>query len=142
STPIMATPGSVTPITESGTPAALTYALGGDCEFLGFPKVVGGTWQAAFEGGKTYWMPFIKHCNISAGTTEGLKLIFLDGINNEGFSGGPVIWQTGAQQKIIGVISGYYAEPAEVNLLVRSQGSNEIKWQPKEPEEAVNVNSG
>lgn len=46
-----------------------------------------------------------------------------------------MIWGTGAQQKIIGVISGYYTEQSEVQALVPEP-------HPKEPQEVVNVNSG
>ena len=38
----------------------------------------------------------------------------LDGINNAGFSGGPVINGTGVDLKIAAVISGYVQEPTDV----------------------------
>jgi len=87
--------------------------LGGDCEFLGFPY--GGGWRASFDNGQSSWMPFVKHCNVSALSPPTEPRIWvLDGINNDGFSGGPVIFRTGAEQKILAVISGYVQEPAEV----------------------------
>lgn len=110
--------------------------LGGDCEFLGYPSGVGGAWRGIFENGKSQWMPFIKHCTVSAESLADKRIWFLDGINNEGFSGGPVIFLTGPQQKILGVVSGYYTEPSEVIADVP------VPPHPKEPKEIVNVNSG
>jgi hypothetical protein len=134
SKPLMANAGTAIP------DPSLT--LGGDCEFLGYPTVVDGAWQATLEGGRKHWMPFIKHCTISALTSEGTKIIFLDGINNEGFSGGPVIWKTGAEQAIIGVISGFYSERADVVALIQAQGSNDITPTPTVPAVVAQVNSG
>jgi hypothetical protein len=85
--------------------------LGGDCSFLGFP--FGGGWHIASSPTQHgYWMPFVKHCTVSSFPVSGV--LILDGINNPGFSGGPVLYQTGPNQKIVAVISGYEQEPAEV----------------------------
>lgn len=87
--------------------------LGGDCEFLGFPY--GGGWRASIGGnGESFWMPFVKHCYISAMPSTEPRIWVLDGINNPGFSGGPVFFKTGPEQKILAVISGYHLEPTEV----------------------------
>jgi hypothetical protein len=86
--------------------------LGGDCEFLGFPY--GGGWRADFPNSQSIWMPFVKHCNLSAAPNVEPKIWVLDGINNAGFSGGPVVFNTGSEQKILAVVSGYYLEPTEV----------------------------
>jgi hypothetical protein len=86
--------------------------LGGDCEFLGFPY--GGGWRANFAGGQSFWMPFVKHCTVSAMATMEPRIWVLDGINNAGFSGGPVIIKTGLEQKIIAVVSSYLTEPTDV----------------------------
>ena len=77
------------PSVATGSPGVL---LGGDCEFLGYPSGVGGAWRGMFENGKSQWMPFIKHCTVSAESLVDKRIWFLDGINNEGFSGGPVIF--------------------------------------------------
>jgi hypothetical protein len=89
--------------------------LGGDCEFLGYPSAIGSAWVARLEEGKSYWMPYVKHCFVSSlPLPTGTKAIILDGVNNPGFSGGPVIFRTGADQQIIAVVSGIVTEPAEV----------------------------
>jgi hypothetical protein len=126
--------------------------LGGDCEFLGFPY--GGGWRAG-SGPQSFWMPFVKHCTVSAFSSsapEAKRIWVLDGINNEGFSGGPVIYGTGTEQRVFAVISGYYTEPAEVVPYDTSRLTPE-KGHRDEPSsqsgdnsahgrEKVNVNSG
>ena len=114
------------PATSSG------IVIGGECEFLGFPY--GGGWRAGFDKDPgSYWLPFIKRCGIS-GHDLSSDVWVLDGINNPGFSGGPVIIGSGANLKIAAVVSGYHTEPAEV-----------IRGDPavaKDPPDTVNMNSG
>jgi trypsin-like peptidase len=116
-----------------------SFMLGTDCEFLGFPY--GGGWRATWDFGAVMWMPFVKHCTLSglpnAGSNSEPRILVLDGINNEGFSGGPVIFRTGAEQKIGAVISGYHTEPADVVSSLTQIGP------AKNPHKKVaNVNSG
>jgi hypothetical protein len=145
-----------TPILTDPLPSLTTGAdglsLGGDCEFLGFPY--GGGWRAG-TGPKSFWIPFVKHCTVSAftsGAADSKKVWVLDGINNEGFSGGPVIFGTGPQQKLFAVISGYHTEPVEVVPLEASRRVPEKQHreipssQPVDDKahrrEKVDVNSG
>jgi hypothetical protein len=58
-----------TPSTVTVTPG---FMLGGDCEFLGYP--FSSQWRITFQGNQ-FWMPFIKHCTISAETDD--KMMFL-----------------------------------------------------------------
>jgi len=109
--------------------AGLTF--GGECEFLGF--AYGGGWRAKLDG-KKFWLPYIKHCGVS-GQDSDTHLWILDGINNVGFSGGPVVFGTGIALKIAAVISGYYLEPTEV---IRGD-ANATKGTPPDK---VNLNSG
>jgi hypothetical protein len=106
--------------------------FGGTCEFLGF--AYGGGWRAQFEKGK-YWLPYIKRCGVS-GQDNDVRLWILDGINNAGFSGGPVILGTGADLKIAGVISGYVPEPTDV---IRGDAKGD---QVAAAKDKVNLNSG
>lgn len=120
--------------------------LGGECEFLGFPY--GGGWRARFANGQSFWMPFIKHCFVSAIGDGGIYV--LDGINNAGFSGGPVVFRTGAEQKIMAVVSGYRSEPAEVIFSSSTsradtgrRNTHPSTTSPTpQPKGTVNVNSG
>jgi hypothetical protein len=90
-----------------------TMELGGDAYFLGFP----------YEGigSKSKWgkMPFIKKAVISAMNFEkGIEIIYLDGHNNPGFSGGPVLSYDPKLllYSIIGVISGYRPQTDSAKL--------------------------
>jgi hypothetical protein len=78
----------------------------------------------------------------------------LDGINNHGFSGGPVIYRTGPDQQIFAVVSGFRGEPTDVLLpnpstkptpAPPSSKKSKTAGQAKTPAKAsgyVNVNSG
>ena len=102
--------------TQNG--GAKNVGLGGNCEFLGFPY--GGGWKTEFQANdhaEKYWvwLPYIKHCTPSARLTQnGLNIWVLDGINNEGFSGGPVLYGSGSDQEVFAVISGFHQEPLDV----------------------------
>lgn len=131
--------------------------FGGDCEFLGFPY--GGGWKTQMANPKLpgtntwMWLPFVKHCTVSAQLQEkGHGIWVLDGINNEGFSGGPVLFATGRSQKVFAVISGFHQEPLEV-LPAPPSGQEQTSSIPpspklpggksKKPEKGVvNANSG
>jgi hypothetical protein len=115
-----------TPILKAPIPSlpaeSVGASFGGDCEFLGYPTRIGGAWRIKVSGSQ-YWMPFIKHCTISGKFVEPMDYWVLDGINNGGFSGGPVVFLTGPAQKIMAVISGYQTEPADVSPAIPMNGS-------------------
>jgi hypothetical protein len=118
--------------------------IGGDCEFLGYP--FGSAWQASFANGQMYRMPFIKHCTISGQIITPQHIWVLDGINNEGFSGGPVVIFTGAEQRTLAVVSGYRNEPTAV-IPMPSFGQTpepprDTTRLAEHPKEMVNLNSG
>lgn len=80
-------------------PAPMTLAE--DVYFLGFP------FGMSIEMGHlnlNFPLPFVKKAILSAFFTDK-GLVLLDGHNNPGFSGGPVVDSSGDQ--VIGVISGY-----------------------------------
>jgi hypothetical protein len=128
------------PLLENPLPSVATSGgvmMGGDCEFLGFPY--GGGWRARWADGRSFWMPYVKHCTVSAMPSVEPRILVLDGINNAGFSGGPVIYRTGPEQKIIGVISGYHLEPTEV---VSSSAVKKLPAKKPGAHLKVNLNSG
>jgi hypothetical protein len=133
----------VQPLLRNPLPSAkATYdgvLLGGECEFLGYPSATGGAWSVHLSA-QFYWMPFVKHCYVSSLAVPGVPAFILDGVNNPGFSGGPVIYRTGPDQQIIGVISGIVTEPAEV---IPSLAVSKPVKEPKQPrKEKVDANSG
>ena len=75
--------------------------------FLGFPY---GLWFDAGELNAGFPMPLVKRAAVSAMYLES-GLLLLDGHNNPGFSGGPVVrrWN-GSEQVVVGVVSGYRSE--------------------------------
>jgi hypothetical protein len=122
--------------------------MGGECSFLGYPYA--NTWTATFSnsaGSAAYKMPFIKHCYISGIIRGPASMFVLDGINNFGFSGGPVLYDTGPNQVVIGVISGYHTEPGEVHSIEIPNPSSSGTSQGARPnatrkENVVDLNSG
>jgi hypothetical protein len=86
--------------------------MGGNCQFLGYPY--GEGWPVKFNEGTLTWLPYVKNCGVSALPQGEKRYWTLDGINNVGFSGGPVTYLTGPQQQVFAVVSGYLTEPADV----------------------------
>ncbi|MGB9454972.1 MAG: serine protease [Bryobacteraceae bacterium] len=101
-------------------PYPYTFAFGQEAYFLGFPY---GLYTSFGQG---LGVALIKHAYVSArvncaaiypdGDTDEY-LILLDGLNNPGFSGGPVVapdmfspFTNIRAQKLIGVISGFQQE--------------------------------
>lgn len=83
--------------------------FGQDVYFVGFPfeydSILG------HFPGSPMPIPFVKKACVSAILNDGKGTILLDGINNPGFSGGPVCYKKiGSNDKtmiILGVVSGY-----------------------------------
>lgn len=88
--------------------AGLTY--GQDVYFLGFPY---GVMSRVIIGSAGYPLPLVKKAILSA--FAGDKCL-LDGHNNPGFSGGPVLFgqNGGVPQNIAAIVSGYRFEKESV----------------------------
>lgn len=89
-------------------PTSVGLVYGQDAYFLGFPYGISGHIGSVNHG---YPLPFVKRAIVSClhTTDEGKQTIFLDGHNNPGFSGGPVIFKKRGEEdfKVAGVISGF-----------------------------------
>ncbi len=85
--------------------------FGQDVYFYGFPYVLNGGYATSFHS--EFPIPLVKKACVSAINNDPYpNCILLDGINNRGFSGGPVTYynnQTNSHN-ICGVISGYRPE--------------------------------
>jgi trypsin-like peptidase len=114
---------------ETVNPTLNGVLLGQHCYFLGFPFGL-----ASFQGG---WapIPFVKQALISA---IQFPLIYLDGMNNPGFSGGPIFFidQNTRELKFGGVISAYRYSYAEV-LRKRSNETRPLDQIPTDEMEGV-----
>ena len=89
-----------------------------DMYFLGYP------YGLAMRAHGVDQMPFVKKATFSAhDLRDDVRLLYLDGINNPGFSGGPVAFyrppNSTQDPHIAGVISGYRIAPDE--LVLRGQ---------------------
>ncbi len=85
--------------------------------FLGFPYGI-GTHIPSASGGVFY--PFIKHGILSAIDTSdpNANITFIDGHNNPGFSGGPVLYVdlSDHKYKILSVVSSYRVEATQTAI--------------------------
>ena len=107
------------PIQLSPTYPLLTgtagIVLSQDVYFLRFP------YDLADDGGtlnRNFPIPLVKKGILSAFQVDGMKTLLLDGHNNPGFSGGPVVCQIvndrSNELTAIGIVSGYRNEPKPI----------------------------
>lgn len=82
-------------------------AYGQDVYFLGYPYNYDSL-LVSYPGSKSP-LPFVKKACMSGMLSPSPSIIFLDGHNNPGFSGGPVCFKRAGDQlfSIAGVVSGY-----------------------------------
>lgn len=87
--------------------------LGQTVHFLGFPPGLppGHCWE---HGG--FPVPFVKRASVAAfGHHDGKANFYLDGINNPGFSGGPVFFRhPDGSSRVAGVVNGYMSRPEAI----------------------------
>jgi len=85
--------------------------MGQQVWFLGYPWGVGSRWSSGEA-------PFIKRGTMSAivATNPDAVVLYIDGFNNPGFSGGPIVyWDfTKHAYRILGVVKGYKEDTAKV----------------------------
>lgn len=104
------------------TPSMGGIILGQEAFFLGFPY---GLFGDHGEFNSNYPMAFVKRATVSSLSVseDGPAIIFLDGHNNPGFSGGPVLFkvQEQGELKVAAVVSGYRFATAPIY-----QGEQEV----------------
>lgn len=92
------------------------FLMGQEAYFAGFPF---GLHMSGNNLNGDYPLAMVKKDNFSATFTEdGANIIALDGFNNHGFSGGPVVFRDISKQNsplyVVGVISGFRPELSAV----------------------------
>lgn len=96
-------------------PSSGNIVWGQEVYFLGFPFGLFGAPQLMHNG---YPFPLIKRAILSGRTDDPNSCYLLDGHNNPGFSGGPMVFKPMGSQdfKVGGIISGYRSVSAEITL--------------------------
>jgi trypsin-like peptidase len=88
--------------------------FGQDAYFLGFPLGL------TFDIGAGETFPLVKRATISGTnrSVDGRPVLLLDGWNNPGFSGGPVVFQrrVGEPFRVGGVVTAYHQEPTPLTV--------------------------
>lgn len=103
---VMAATTILTEKSLAAEPSAADIIYSQEVFFLGFPYGLFGEFEPVNHG---FPLPFVKRAILSMMDTKKNKVMYLDGINNLGFSGGPVAFKVNAtaEWRIAGVISGY-----------------------------------
>jgi hypothetical protein len=87
--------------------------MGQQVWFLGYPWGLGSRWSSGEA-------PFIKRGTMSAidATKADAVVLYIDGFNNPGFSGGPILYWDFSRHAyaILGVVQGYREDTAKVLL--------------------------
>lgn len=110
---VLVTGEAAKPFTTVAEPGA---TMGQNVFFLGYPYGLHSRFTEASEM-MNWHVPFIKRGTMSAiaGGSDA-TVLYIDGFNNPGFSGGPIIAWDFSQRvyRIIGVVQGYREESAKV----------------------------
>lgn len=122
--------------------------LGQDTFFLGFPYMLAD--EANTQINRNFPLPLVKKAALSAILNDGLgHYMLLDGLNNPGFSGGPVVFAQPNQNtyKIAAIISGYrfseepvYQAEEQVPLNVRTNTGIIIAYNIENAIELIRAN--
>jgi len=101
---ILAVGHQITPRGLTMEPTSKGVIYGQDVFFLGFPYGLVGKFLLAGHG---HPLPLVKKATVSLFQTD--ELFLLDGHNNPGFSGGPVVFTAPGvnEYKVFAVVSGY-----------------------------------
>jgi len=108
-------------------PTSVNLVYGQDVYFLGFP--FGAQDMTNPELNREFPMPYVKKAIVSSMPYQpNGRFFFLDGINNPGFSGGPVVFRENGNPEFraCGIISGYrfnnesvYQNDTQLELFVK-----------------------
>ena len=93
------------------SPTSKDMVIGQDVYFVGYPYKM---WTDAGDAMAGRPCPFIKKGTLSSAfiSDDGVARIYIDAINNEGFSGGPIVFQPPGKNEfqIAGVVSKFKIE--------------------------------
>lgn len=120
-------------LTASSVSVELTTAgvrFGQEALFLGFPYDQFYTPGGAYN--EHHPLPFIKRATMSSIVPEGTgSVLYLDGYNNPGFSGGPIVYRDLSRNdyvfKVAGVVTGFFPELRPVMNPVELKPEEDLK---------------
>ena len=106
------------------TTAGIVY--GQDLYFLGFPY---GYYTDIGETNRGFPLPLVKEGILSNMSTKENPYLLIDGHNNLGFSGGPVIFKKSGSNdfSVAGVVTGFYKEHDEKDEILENTNSGIIE---------------
>lgn len=111
-------------------PTSAGFRFFQDIYFAGFPY---GAYFSEFKNLSVYPIPFVKKGLISATAKDpsGETAMYLDGHNNPGFSGGPIVFRDLDHMeawvfKVVGVVSGYQPELTPVLKPVKIKPNEDL----------------
>jgi len=104
--------------------------LGQDLYFLGFPYGLNMDASSMNDG---FPLPFVKKgiCSAIYPSPKDDMLFYIDGINNPGFSGGPII-SLGNPIKVLAVVSGYRNQHDKVYRKIKQTEKDQERDKAKE----------
>jgi S1-C subfamily serine protease len=125
---VLAPPGILSPLHPLGVHGS-NYHLSQDVYFLGFPY--GFRMDLRQELNRGFPLPLVKKGIISALASRhtGSNIILIDGHNNPGFSGGPVVYSSPGRPNelnVCAIVSGYESRAEPVLLAGQSTA---LSWQ-------------
>lgn len=144
---------------DRGLPWGGGVQIGGPVYFLGYPSNLATRGKVPAPAGFGE-IPFVKAGVLSAidARQEDRMVHYIDGHNNSGFSGGPIVHRSAesGQYRVFAVVSGYRAETAAVlksrdlqrpdakayeDLFVRSNSGIVVGYSVKHIVDAINAQS-
>ncbi|MDR1162805.1 MAG: serine protease [Candidatus Accumulibacter sp.] len=147
---ILAPPHAISPSVEIA-PTTRGIALGQDVYFLGFPF---GLQSEVGELNDGFPFPLVKKACVSMLSLKGrdARYLLLDGVNNPGFSGGPVVFSPPGNSEaacIAAVVAGYrfvwdkvYLDDKETELTVPSNTGIIMAYSIEHALEMIRANPG
>ena len=130
-------------------PTAAGIVLGQEVFFLGFPY---GIVTMMGDLNRQFPVPFVKKAILSAMPQGDQTMLLLDGHNNPGFSGGPVVFSEARKPRksyrVASIVCGYRFEPesivdkggAEMPLIYRANTGIVISYDIRHALDAIHAN--
>jgi hypothetical protein len=125
-------------------PSSKGMASGQDAYFVGFPYHTAMTYKSLPDV-----MGFVRRATVSAFQSfpdRGYQIIFLDAVNNPGFSGSPVVYRDLSRPdvvfKVAGVVTAFIPDAVPVLKKKKELRAEEVTPEDQKTDQLVNLNTG